>query len=289
MTWTTQAPAKVNLDLRMRGLRADGYHLLDTVLQSIALADALTLSPHQGPFALTCDAPGVPTDTRNLAWKGAVAMAETLGLSLDGWTLHLEKQVPAEAGLGGGSADAAAAARLVAATAGRTLAPAELADVIRPLGADVAFFAWGGTMRGEGVGDVLTRAARCRAGRGRPGPSAVRRLDEGRLWLVRRDVGSRESAIGTGSRDGPRRVGQRPARPPSSSGIPRSDGSSNACARLGRELAAMSGSGSACFGLFEPDADLSSLADGWPEGTRVWHTALLDRTAYAERTACRRS
>ena len=64
--------------------------------------------------------------------------------------------MPAEAGLGGGSADAAAAARLIASAAGRSLDAAELAEVIRPLGADVAFFAWGGTMRGEGVGDVLT-------------------------------------------------------------------------------------------------------------------------------------
>ncbi len=54
----------------------------------------------------------------------------------------------------------------------------------------------------------------------------------------------------------------------------------------GARLAAMSGSGSACFGLFDPDADLSRLRHGWPEGTRFWHTALLDRAAYAERTDC---
>ena len=154
--WTTLAPAKVNLDLRMLGVRTDGYHLLRTVIQSVALSDVLELRPREGPFRLSCDTPGVPADARNLAWKGAAAMAAALGRSLDGWELHLQKQVPAEAGLGGGSADAAAAARLVAAAAGVTLAPAALADVIRPLGADVAFFAWGGTMRGEGVGDQLT-------------------------------------------------------------------------------------------------------------------------------------
>src|SRR6187402_734864 len=104
-SWTTQAPAKVNLDLRMRGLRDDGYHLLTTVLQSIALADTLTLRARPGPFGIVCDTAGVPIDAQNLAWKGAAAMAAHLGVSLDGWELAIEKHVPAEAGLGGGSAD----------------------------------------------------------------------------------------------------------------------------------------------------------------------------------------
>ena len=159
MAWMTHAPAKVNLDLRMRGVRGDGYHLLTTVLQSIALADTLTLRARPGPFGIVMQRRGVPTDARNLAWKGAAAMAAHLGVPLEGWELAIEKRVPAEAGLGGGSADAAAAARLIASAAGRSVDAAELAEVIGPLGADVAFFAWGGTMRGEGVGDVLTPVA----------------------------------------------------------------------------------------------------------------------------------
>ena len=118
------APAKVNLDLRMRGRRADGYHLLRTVLQSIALADTLTLRrAPRSVRASPATPPVCPTDARNLAWKGAAAMAAHLGVPLDGWELALEKHVPAEAGLGGGSADAAAAARLVASAAGRSSTP----------------------------------------------------------------------------------------------------------------------------------------------------------------------
>lgn len=290
MIWTTEAPAKVNLDLRMRGLRADGYHLLDTVLQSIALADTLTLSPHPGAFAITCDTPGVPTDERNLAWKGALAMAGVLGLSLDGWVLHLAKQVPAEAGLGGGSADAAAAARLVAAAAGRTFEPAALAEVIRPLGADVAFFAWGGTMRGEGVGDALT-----------PLPD----VPPATVVVVRPPFGvSTRDAYGW--YDESVRVAGTGDRVPGDSGSLPVQGHGNdlevpvvgrhpeigrivaGLRTAGARFAAMSGSGSACFGLFEPGADVAPLLDGWPEGTRVWRTALLDSAAYAQRTACRK-
>ena len=182
--WVTHAPAKVNLDLRMRGLRPDGYHLLTTVLQSIALADTLTLRARPGPFGMACDTAGVPTDARNLAWQGAAAMAAHLGVPLDGWELALEKHVPAEAGLGGGSADAAAAARLIASAAGRSLDAAELAEVIGPLGADVAFFAWGGTMRGEGVGDVLTPLPDVPGGLRAARAPAVRRVDGAGVRLV---------------------------------------------------------------------------------------------------------
>lgn len=276
MTWTTEAPAKVNLDLRMRGRRADGYHLLDTVLQSIALADTLTLRSRPGAFALTCDAPGVPVDTRNLAWQGAVAMAGALGFSLDGWALHLEKQVPAEAGLGGGSADAAAAARLVAAAAGRSVDQAALAEVIGPLGADVAFFAWGGTMRGEGVGDELTPLPDV--------PPATVVLARPPFGVSTRDAYGwyDESVRGSGALHACANDLEAPV-------VGRHPEIGRIVERLrgaGARLAAMSGSGSACVGLFEPDADISSLLGGWPEGTRIWRTALLDRAAYAERTVC---
>jgi len=294
--WTTQAPAKVNLDLRMRGRRADGYHLLETVLQSIALADTLTLQSRPGPFALTCCAPGVPTDTRNLAWKGAAAMALALETTLDGWELRLDKHVPAEAGLGGGSADAAAAARLVAAAQGRELDPAALADVIRPLGADVAFFAWGGTMRGVGVGDELTSLP--------DAPDAT-------VILVRPPFGvSTRDAYGWYDADAGATSGTEPSDAavlePAADDTVHLDGCGNdleaPVARrhpeiaaivsrvrsAGARLAAMSGSGSACFGLFAPDADVSGLEASWRNGTVVWRTRLLSRAAHARATACRR-
>ena len=295
MAWITHAPAKVNLDLRMHGVRGDGYHLLTTVLQSIALADTLTLRARPGPFGIVCTAVGVPTDARNLAWKGAAAMATHLGVPLEGWELAIEKRVPAEAGLGGGSADAAAAARLIASAAGRSVDAAELAEVIGPLGADVAFFAWGGTMRGEGVGDVLTplpdepaasvllvrppfgvstaqaygwfdetlNAERRTLNRRRTPNTGRRSPNPGTAMSVADDRGGNESR---GPSPGNDLEGPVAARHPEITAI---------VERLrgaGAARAGMSGSGSACFGLFDPAANLGALASGWPDGTCVWHT-----------------
>lgn len=290
MRWTTTAPAKINVDLRMHGVRADGYHLLTTVLQSIALADGLTLTARPGPFALACDTAGVPTDARNLAWRGAAAMAAHLGVPLDGWQLGLEKRVPAEAGLGGGSADAAAAARLIAAAVGRSLDPAALAKVIAPIGADVAYFAWGGTMRGEGVGDQLT-----------PLPD----MPPASVLLVRPPFGvSTKAAYRWYDNDCMMRrtggAGPGTATSPPWSGYV-NDLESPVAARhpvigtivqglreAGATLAGMSGSGSACFGMFDPGTTLPGASAGWPDGSLVWRTHTISRLAYVDLTAvCR--
>jgi 4-diphosphocytidyl-2-C-methyl-D-erythritol kinase len=302
MSWRTAAPAKINLDLRMRGRRDDGYHLLSTVLQSIALADTLTLTPRPGPFALVCETAGVPVDDSNLAWRGAAAMASALRVRLDGWQLRLDKAVPSEAGLGGGSADAAAAARLVAAASGRRVDASALAEVIRPLGADVAFFAWGGTMLGEGVGDALTIMPDA-------GPAAVLIVRPPFGVSTRQAYGWFDESDGAAAR-----APNMARRPKNASTVVSTSGRATAGATrrwsFGNDLeapvasrhpeiraivdrlrdagathAAMSGSGSACFGLFEPAADLSALLSGWPEGTRVWPTRLLDRVEYDEATA----
>lgn len=276
MAWTTLAPAKVNLDLRMRGVRPDGYHLVRTVLQSIALADRLTLRRSSTPFAIVCDTPGVPLDASNLAWKGAAAMADALGRPLDGLALHLEKHVPAEAGLGGGSADAAAAARLVAVAAGARLDAIRLADVIAPIGADVAYFAMGGTALGEGIGDRLTPLP--------DEPESVVVLVRPPFGVSTRAAYDWFDADATelradgegGGNDLERAVAVR--HPVIATVVDR-------LRRSGAALAAMSGSGSACFGLFDPAADVTALLHGWADGTRVWVTRTLSRPAYGDATA----
>jgi 4-diphosphocytidyl-2-C-methyl-D-erythritol kinase len=274
--WATLAPAKINLDLRMRGLRADGYHLLSTALQSIGLADRLVLRRRPGAFSLVCDVGGVPVDKRNLAWKGAAAMAAALDWSLDGFELLLEKRVPAEAGLGGGSADAVAAARLVAAASGRDLTAEFLAEVVRPLGADVAFFAWGGAMRGEGIGDRLTDL---------PDP------EPGLVLLVRPSFGvsTREAYAWYDADQVEGAGGDASANDLEGPVARRHPAIAAIVGRLqagGARIAAMSGSGSACFGVFAPEADVSALERGWPAGTRTWRTHLLSRAAYRDATRC---
>lgn len=125
------------------------------MLQSLALHDELELSERDGPFTLTCDEPSVPADATNLVWRAAVRLGRALDLSLDGLALTLRKRIPAQAGLGGGSADAAATLRLLARRWGSAPGDPRLAGVAAELGADVPFFLAGGTARATGRGDLI--------------------------------------------------------------------------------------------------------------------------------------
>jgi 4-diphosphocytidyl-2-C-methyl-D-erythritol kinase len=153
---TVRAHAKVNLDLRVLGVRADGYHELRTVFQGIELHDTLVCSEQPGPFTLKCRTAGVPLDASNLVWKAAAALWTALGRAgpIRDAVVHIDKQIPLEAGLGGGSSDAAAA--LVA--LGRLWGGAPmtlLREVGATIGADVPFFLSGGTALGLGRGEEI--------------------------------------------------------------------------------------------------------------------------------------
>lgn len=158
MTLTLPACAKVNLDLRVLGLRPDGYHDLRTVFQSIALSDTLTLRSTSGPFELTCDDPHVPTDRRNLVWKAASLLWRLAGLGRGrprNVAIHLAKRIPSEAGLGGGSADAAVALTGLNRVWELGLDLPSLSRIAARIGSDVPFFLVGGTALGLGRGDDI--------------------------------------------------------------------------------------------------------------------------------------
>lgn len=153
---TVRAHAKVNLDLRVLGVRPDGYHELRTVFQSISLHDTLTCADRPGPFTITCRDARVPTDAGNLVWKAAAALWTALGRpgSVSDTAIHIDKRIPVEAGLGGGSADAAAALYALARLWGG--APLTLLrEVAAGVGADVPFFLSGGTALGLGRGEEI--------------------------------------------------------------------------------------------------------------------------------------
>jgi 4-diphosphocytidyl-2-C-methyl-D-erythritol kinase len=155
---TLPAYAKINLDLRILGVRPDGYHDLRTVFQSVALADRVTVRRRRGPFVLTCGAPGVPTDRRNLAWKAASLLWRSAGLGTGeprNLEIDLEKRIPVEAGLGGGSADAAATLLALNQLWALALDMASLSRLAGRLGADVPFGLVGGTALGLGRGDDI--------------------------------------------------------------------------------------------------------------------------------------
>jgi 4-diphosphocytidyl-2-C-methyl-D-erythritol kinase len=153
-----RALGKINLHLEILGRRPDGYHDLRTIFQSIALHDTLIIEPWEGPFTIVCDDASVPVDRSNLVWRAAEAAAGAWGRPLAGLRVTLEKRVPAQSGLGGGSADAMATLRALAHLWRVDIDADALAALGAPLGADVAFFAFGGTMAGSGRGDVLSPA-----------------------------------------------------------------------------------------------------------------------------------
>ena len=156
MRVVTRAHGKVNLDLRVLGNRADGYHELRTVFQTIELHDTLICANRAGGFAVKCRTPGVPLDDSNLVWKAAARLWTALGRPGDpiDTVVTIEKVIPVQSGLGGGSADAAAALQGLARLWGG--APLSLLrEVASGLGADVPFFLSGGTALGLGRGEEI--------------------------------------------------------------------------------------------------------------------------------------
>jgi 4-diphosphocytidyl-2-C-methyl-D-erythritol kinase len=154
--FVARAHGKVNLDLRVLGTRPDGYHELRTVFQTIELHDELIAEERPGPFQLRSRAPGVPLDERNLVWKAGAALWKALGRGGDpcDTVVTLEKGIPPQSGLGGGSADAAAALQVLARAWGG--APVSLLrEVALSVGSDVPFFLSGGTALGLGRGEEI--------------------------------------------------------------------------------------------------------------------------------------
>jgi len=154
---TVHAFAKINLDLRVLGVRPDGYHELRTTFQSIALSDRLTFTPARGPFRIECDDPAFPAGRSNLIWKAADVVRKLARRreSPSGVTVRVEKNIPMQAGLGGGSSDGAATLRALCRLWKVKASPAELHHAAATLGADVPYFLEGGTALGFHRGDVL--------------------------------------------------------------------------------------------------------------------------------------
>jgi 4-diphosphocytidyl-2-C-methyl-D-erythritol kinase len=150
-----RCPAKVNLYLRVVGRRPDGYHELVTVMQPLALADALTVTLAGEGISLRCDRPDLPLGEENLVWQAARQFQEETGL-ISGVRLRLSKRIPVAAGLGGGSSDAAGTLLALNKLAGRPLPPDRLHRLASRLGADVPFFLAREPAVGRGTGTQLS-------------------------------------------------------------------------------------------------------------------------------------
>jgi len=148
------APAKINFFLEITGKRPDGYHTLSIVFQTISLGDGLTFQPARD-LSLVCSDVTLPTDERNLVMKAALLLRQALK-EPQGAKIHLEKKVPAGAGLGGGSSDAAAVLLTLPKLWKRDVPLDHLAELAVQLGADVSFFLKGGLCMASGIGEKLT-------------------------------------------------------------------------------------------------------------------------------------
>jgi 4-diphosphocytidyl-2-C-methyl-D-erythritol kinase len=237
-----RAFAKINLSLRVLGTRPDGYHELRTIFQSIALYDTLTIRAIRGPFQLACDDPACPTDDRNLITRAAAAMWKAAGRrgAPRGVAVDLAKRIPMQAGLGGGSSDAAATLRALAKR--WRVAPPKVRAAAAALGADVPYFLEGGTVLGLERGDLLFPL-----------------IDAQAAWVVLVLPGfgvSTKEAFGwldrSPKRAAPQGQGEivNDLQGPVVARHPEIGRIISALDRLGASQAAMSGSGSAVFGLF---------------------------------------
>ena len=270
MELTLHAPAKVNLTLIVGARRDDGYHDVSTVMQTVGLYDTLTLTGGSG-LTMTCTDPALPTDGSNLVLRAAALFCQELHLPVPDLHLHLQKRIPSQAGLGGGSSDAAAVLRAMRTLYAPEVPDAELERMAAALGSDVPFFIRGGTALATGRGERLT-----------PLP----RLADGWFVVVKPPEGFSTPAMY-------RRLDELPSQPPLSDGMTAAldAGELRAVAaalcnsferavppdsavwvirealRAQGALAAMlSGSGSAVFGLFDREdaARSTSAAARWP-------------------------
>ena len=153
------AYAKINITLDIPKIREDGYHELCSVFQTVSLHDELEINVSENDkneIVLTCDAPNVPCNEKNLCWKAAKTFLEKYGIENKKISIDLKKNIPSGAGLGGGSSDCAETLKALNELLGINASDEELEQLGVKLGADVPFFIKGGTQLAEGIGEKLT-------------------------------------------------------------------------------------------------------------------------------------
>lgn len=154
---TELAPAKLNLTLDVGARRPDGYHDITSVMQSAALYDVVTLdfSKTDG-IAIECPGTDLPTGPDNLAWKAADVFFQETNVSRTGISIRLDKKIPSQAGLGGGSSDAAAVLRGMRRLFHADVSDKALESMAAQVGSDVPYCVRGGTALAQGRGERLT-------------------------------------------------------------------------------------------------------------------------------------
>ena len=152
-----KAYAKLNLTLDVLSLRDDGFHDLRMVMQSVSLCDSVSVRISEGEgVSVVSNVRHIPNDDRNIAIKAANAFSKACGKSFGKIDIAIEKRIPSSAGMAGGSADGAAVLRLLSGLTGENLSDLELCEIGLTVGSDIPFCLMGGTYLAEGRGEILT-------------------------------------------------------------------------------------------------------------------------------------
>ena len=262
------AYSKLNLTLDVLGKREDGYHDLKSVMQTVAYCDDISLEIGTGaPWSLTCTDPEIPADSRNLAWKAARAFYDATGIPDDGLTIHITKRIPSQAGMGGGSSDAAAVLRGLNRAYDNPLTPMALADVGAKVGSDVPFCVIGGTVMCEGRGERLRPITPmpdcvilvCKPEFSMSTPALYRQLDESEM-MNHPDNDAMEAALKNGDLNSIGKLLSNVFDPVVSASYPLMDQLRQMYMDAGALGCQMSGSGSAFFGIMPDLQSAENLA-----------------------------
>ncbi|WP_455528643.1 4-(cytidine 5'-diphospho)-2-C-methyl-D-erythritol kinase [Huintestinicola sp.] len=150
------AKAKINLYLDVTGKRADGYHLLETVMHTVSLCDTVTLTKTgRSGIEISCSDPLIPCNEKNIAYKCAAAFFDKTGISSGGVSIDIIKRIPSQAGMGGGSADGAAVLTGLDRLFETGLSEGELISIGARIGADIPFCIKGGCGYCTGIGEII--------------------------------------------------------------------------------------------------------------------------------------
>ena len=274
MKCVEKAYAKVNLTLAVGEKRPDGYHEVVSVMQRVSLCDTLTAERTDSGISLACSDPSLPSGEENLAHRAASVFFRETGIT-GGVALTLEKRIPSQAGLGGGSSDAASALLALRKLYAPALSDTELETMAAALGSDVPFFIRGGTQLATGRGEVLSPLPSLTDGwfvivkpaESFSTPAMYRRLDEPGSVLVRNSrymqdavAANNVHAVAAELHNSFERV------------VPKDSSLrtiKDALRAQGALASLLSGSGSAVFGLFDTEtaarAAVEALRPAWPE------------------------
>lgn len=264
------AYAKLNLTLDVLGLREDGYHDLKSIMQTVDYCDDIRLDIGTGLlWNLTCTDPDIPNDSRNLAWKAARAFYDATGIADEGLTIHITKRIPSQAGMGGGSSDAAAVLRGLNRHYGNPVDLMALADIGAKVGSDVPFCVLGGTVMCEGRGERLRPITSmpdcvilvCKPEFSMSTPALYRVLDEAGID-VHPDNDAMEIAIDRGDLTAIGSLLSNVFDPVVSASYPLMDQLRQMYMDSGALGCQMSGSGSAFFGIMPDRESAERLAPG---------------------------